>query len=216
MARHSQQRAIIKDFGVFDAYVPPSRSQRPSAFTSAYFKLIRKQLQHTFQNAYCMMQLKLKVPGSSRINLSNEGKRLYEEMNKAFARNDVEGVHSVCCDTLASHLKREIKSRVSGKHLTSSKYSYSTSDLNADVQSLRAGVLASGYTIAQIILRIQGKEKMRLIDTVSGNVQKEKEKDVDEYIVLQKHVEDASDKWKVYGKLTPEQIQYAQQHAMQA
>ncbi|PIA16348.1 hypothetical protein COEREDRAFT_28040, partial [Coemansia reversa NRRL 1564] len=184
----------IQEFGLFSEYIPRPWAESPSLFTKAGLLSLNERIGEGVRSFFGLANVKFRLPGWKKDIFAIQAEELYNTMNEAYARGDVKLLKEICSPEMYAKLKREITNhnRVFDWQLVSS--------LRApEIAHIRCARFASGYMFAQVVVRVDQKQKVTLHSKGAEPVSKTM--NVIEYLVFQRQITEDSSPWWITGKL---------------
>lgn len=138
----------------------------------------------------------------SRSTITPSALALHQQMYTSFAEGDIASLRKVCCDGLFDSFKARIGTRSRGEIVRWELVQYNkTAKL---VSNRGATYPKQGASVRQAVVRISSRQKLTRLRNVNGNLGivpgSGKEKDVVEYLVLQKLYDKWNEgPWQVWG-----------------
>jgi protein MBA1 len=199
-------------------FIAPRGALRPPlSQPKALLTLYWKRLAFRFRDLLSLLIIKIsgpkdphsKVWGRKSIKLQRSkivptAKALHSQMYTAFAENDTSTLRKICVDGIYESFRARIGARPRGEKVVWELVKYNSSPRIASNRAARLPI--EGAAIRQAVVRIASKQKLtrwvKNKDTGKLEVAKGsgKEKDVVEYLVIQRQYEGWREgEWKVWG-----------------
>lgn len=214
---------------VLDTFVTPSGSNRPSLFQNprGLLKLQWYRLKYRLRDQFSALVLKWSSPKDRRwfhrtIKLQRSqivptAVALHERMYAAFAEGDSQTLRKICTDGIYDSFRARIAARGRGEKTQWELLKYNK---RAKLVSNRAARLPiDGAAVRQAVVRIASRQRLTRY-YANGTVipGTGREKDVVEYVVLQKKYSQwKGEEWQVWGttdETTLEQVEEVKMRAM--
>ncbi|RDW77403.1 hypothetical protein BP6252_05456 [Coleophoma cylindrospora] len=203
---------IPSDLGLLPGtFITPSGSKRPSLFQDpkGLFKLQWWRLRFRVRDVFSSLVLVWSSPRKeswyrrmvkiNRSQIAPSAVALHQTMYTAFAEGDTTTLRKICTDGIHDSFRARIASRPRGEKTAWEIVRYNK---RAKLMSNRAARLPlDGWAVRQAVVRISSRQKLtryRANGTIVPGTGKEK--DVVEYVVIQKMYSGWKDQeWKVWG-----------------
>ncbi|KAG9307025.1 hypothetical protein G9A89_003076 [Geosiphon pyriformis] len=113
----------LDDFGIIDAYAPPTKM--PSPFTRLFYWILHQRHKNFWKNCFNVGLIKwserkaLKFERGEPWNVGHFKSKaidMYKEMNSLFAAGNLKPLHRICHDQMIYTMKSQLKSRTPGKY----------------------------------------------------------------------------------------------------
>ncbi|QSZ30803.1 hypothetical protein DSL72_000361 [Monilinia vaccinii-corymbosi] len=188
----------------FIASKGPSLLKSPRGFS----KFQWTRLKTRFWDTVATLAFKWMSPKTGRIRRKVQLKRgsivsaaeaLYREMYQNFAAGDAGRLRRICADGLHASFSQRIASRPRGQ-----KVAWKLEKMNQSpkIMSTKAVMIpgGEGNVIRQAVVRISSRQSIRLSDSRGKPLPGSSEKDIVEYVVVQKIYRNWQDKeWQIWG-----------------
>ncbi|KAB8290527.1 hypothetical protein EYC80_010952 [Monilinia laxa] len=185
-------------------------SKGPSLFKSpkAFSKFQWTRLKTRFWDNVATIAFKWMSPKTGRVRRQVQLKRgsivsaaeaLYREMYQNFAAGDAGRLRRICADGLFESFSQRIASRPRGQKVT---WNLEKMNRRPKIVSTKAVMIpgGEGNVIRQAVVRISSRQSMRMTDRKGKALPGSSEKDIVEYVVIQKIYRNWQDKeWQVWG-----------------
>ncbi|KAL3420182.1 hypothetical protein PVAG01_08681 [Phlyctema vagabunda] len=207
-----QMSQLPSDIGLLaDTFVTPSGSNVPSIFSNprGLLKLQWWRLRYRFRDAFSSLVLKWSSPSikswyrpSLKLNRSQiapSAVALHQTMYTAFAEGDIRTLRKICTDGVFDSFQARIASRPRGERTQWELVKYNK---RARLVSNRAARLpVDGAAVRQAVVRITSTQRLTRFKPNGAVIPGTgKEKDVVEYVVLQKkYWQWKEEDWQVWG-----------------
>lgn len=213
-----QAQVMPNDVGILDqTFITPTGKNAPSLFSGEirdWIKLLYKRIRLHGRDYLSLLILKISSPqaGSWRKRKFKIHRKatapaalaLHKQMYSHFAEADVPALRKICTDGLFDSFSTRIASRARGERVEWELVRYNGA---AKVVSHRAARIPNteGMAIRQAVVRVSSRQKLtRSKSGKGGKVEilggSGKEKDVVEYLVVQRFMRDWKEgEWRVWG-----------------
>lgn len=188
----------------FIAASSPSLFRHPKGL----LKFQWQRLKIRFWDTVATIAFKWMSPKTGRVRRKVQLKRgsivpaaeaLYREMYQNFAAGDIGRLRRMCADGLLESFAQRIASRPRGQKVT---WNLVKMNRRPKIMSTKAVMIpgGDGNVIRQAVVRISSRQKMTLRDNKGKELPGSTEKDVVEYVVVQKIYRNWQDpEWQVWG-----------------
>ncbi|KAJ2082097.1 hypothetical protein H4R24_001838 [Coemansia sp. RSA 988] len=193
-AQEPHRRFVMQEFGLFSHYIPQPWSTSPSVFTKAGRESLIERIREGVRSFFGVLNIKFRLPGWKKSIFAMQAEELYNTMNEAYAKGDIKLLKEICSPDMYAKLKREISNhnRVFDWELVSSQRA-------PEISHICCARFASGYMFAQVVVRVDQKQKVTLHSKNAEPVSKTMH--VIEYLVFQRQITESSSPWWITGKL---------------
>ncbi|RUS27216.1 Tim44-like domain-containing protein, partial [Jimgerdemannia flammicorona] len=214
------------DYGVVDGYVPPEPANNPSFFEFRKWRLVKyRNMRNDINNLMHMGILKYnsKYENWNSKEFLKTAQNLYEDMNDAFARGDRTSLKEVTLDALYANLKNQLKDRkasaiwewrcigfveppriVFGIRL---RANHRTAAFETGTIGCGGGgdveAVFIGHDADSLYLTVPSRQTIAVYNDNGKLIQgdRDKVKNVLEFVVFQRILASKTDQWRIYGKV---------------
>ncbi|KAH8782340.1 MBA1-like protein-domain-containing protein [Hyaloscypha sp. PMI_1271] len=209
-------QAVPSDIGLLDmTFITPTGSNRPPLFKRplAHLKYQWKRFAFRFRDQFSLIILWYSSPKEknwyrrsvklSRSTLTPTAVALHRQMYNSFAEGDVVALRKICADGLYDSFRARIGNRPRGEKVDWELVDYNKRSKLISNRAARLPI--EGAAVIQAVVRIASRQKLtRWVKGKSGSMEvvpgSGKEKDVVEYVVLQRQYEGWREgEWQVWG-----------------
>jgi len=209
-------QAIPSDLGILDmTFITPTGSNRPSPFRVplSHLKFQWKRLVYRLRDRFSLLILKYSSPREkgwfkrsikiSRSIITPTAVALHQQMYTSFAEGDVATLRKICTDGIYDSFRARIGNRARGEKVVWELVRYN--QRSSLVSNRAARLPIEGAALSQAVVRIASRQRLtRWAKGKGGEMHvvpgSGREKDVVEYVVLQKQYEGwRGGEWQVWG-----------------
>ncbi|KAM4611908.1 large ribosomal subunit protein mL45 [Polymixia lowei] len=185
--------------GIFDPYIPPEGDARLSTLSKEGLKQRTEQVRQSAASQLAIRKIKEHDPHFTTKEFPEQAQEIFIEAHNALTQFNKEKLHSLVTERCYPEMTR-------GNRYKTIRWRFIESLEPPKVVHARCpDMVSKGNLYGQVTLRMHSRQTLAVYDRFGrlmlGN--EEVQKDVLEYLVLERHLVNPYGRWRLHGKIMP-------------